>query len=199
MPTEFDIEHQPGLEVGGLLYPGPERFDSPGDITNYGYKGETALFRGLRLGDDLEPGAELTLKGRASWLVCKSECRRGTADLVTTLRVSPKTEDNQDKEVLLDSLGRLPRPWPHARDQVSINFDDKTLKLLAVDATGIEFFPFEGSDPATARVEEIDKDGAHNRLLYLDYGNTPGTTIEGVLRIEREQPEFYEIKLERPF
>src|SRR5688572_716189 len=36
LPTEVELVAPPGFQVGAVRYPGPNRFESPGEITSYG-------------------------------------------------------------------------------------------------------------------------------------------------------------------
>lgn len=79
MATAVEARPPEGVSVGEALFPGPQRFMSPGDIESFGYSEELVLLVPVE-GSSREP-VELL----ASWLVCKEECHFQEARLLVDL------------------------------------------------------------------------------------------------------------------
>ncbi len=92
LPTELRWQLPPGVDVGEIAWPVPERIRI-GPLANYGYEGEVLLAVPLQIAQTFQPprrtnlgnrsaagevtsalGEVLTVKLHASWLVCRVEC-----------------------------------------------------------------------------------------------------------------------------
>jgi DsbC/DsbD-like thiol-disulfide interchange protein/cytochrome c biogenesis protein CcdA len=81
----------PGFAVGPIAWPAPTRIPV-GPLANYGFEGPTLLPVVLRVPADLENGASIELRARATWLVCNAdECIPGAGSLTLALPVEPTT------------------------------------------------------------------------------------------------------------
>ena len=76
LPTELQWTLPPGVQAGDIQWPLPQKIPV-GPLVNYGYEGTLLLPVPLTLTPDFKPpllGQDLTVKLRASWLICKTEC-----------------------------------------------------------------------------------------------------------------------------
>ncbi|MFN9727850.1 protein-disulfide reductase DsbD family protein [Acidovorax sp.] len=76
LPTELAWTLPAGLEAGELAWPVPRKIPI-GTLANYGYEGTVLLPVPVTVASTFAPGAqaqELTVRLRASWLVCRKEC-----------------------------------------------------------------------------------------------------------------------------
>ena len=80
----------PGLAFGPLLHPLPERFVSE-DYASFGYENEVLHLIRVTADKGLSPKGTVTIKGHATWLVCKQTCIKGKADFTLELPVATKT------------------------------------------------------------------------------------------------------------
>lgn len=80
LATDLTVDPGAGLSAGPAQFPGPERFDLPGDVVNYGYHREAALLSVLTPRPQLRTGERVQIKWSSSWLVCKEACLRGGAE-----------------------------------------------------------------------------------------------------------------------
>src|SRR4029450_1653112 len=74
----------PGSPAGPIVWPQPERLPQ-GPVMSYGYTGEVVLLTRITAPADLPVGLPVTLRGRASWLVCEKICIPEEADVALTL------------------------------------------------------------------------------------------------------------------
>jgi len=86
LPTSIDWELPPGFTAGQIEWPLPQAKIEPGDIQVYSYSGKVLLLT------TITPPANLlknvTLRARATWLVCEEICVPGEANLELTLPVA---------------------------------------------------------------------------------------------------------------
>ncbi len=76
LPTQLEWTLPPGVLAGEIAWPIPKKI-SVGPLVNYGYEGTLLLAVPLTITPDFKPpllGDALTVKLRASWLICKTEC-----------------------------------------------------------------------------------------------------------------------------
>src|SRR5262249_46252517 len=76
-----------GFTAGEFTWPFPER-TSVGPAMTYGYSGEVVLPMAMTPPASLPPGKGVTLRGRASWLVCEKICIPEEAAVALTLPVT---------------------------------------------------------------------------------------------------------------
>ena len=95
LPTTFTWELPPGVDVGEIAWPVPQRI-RVGPLANYGYENEVLLAVPLQVSAGFRPSAllggseTLTVRLHASWLVCRVECipEEGDFELSVPLRGS---------------------------------------------------------------------------------------------------------------
>ena len=80
VPPSIKWEFPSGFVVGEMLYSLPEKVKM-GSIRANGNYGETLFLTKIQAPLDLEVGALITVKAKASWLACARQCKPGVADL----------------------------------------------------------------------------------------------------------------------
>ena len=96
LPTKIVWQLPAGFSAGPIQWPLPDKIVTPGDIINYGYSNETMLLVQITPPASLPPG-NVTLKAKATWLVCRESCIPGNKDLELTLPGgSESIPDNAD-------------------------------------------------------------------------------------------------------
>ncbi|MEH6434017.1 protein-disulfide reductase DsbD family protein [Massilia sp. DD77] len=72
-PPNIAFETPPGVAVGPIDWPGPDRF-LIGPVASYGYENEIVLPMRLSIPRDARPGSRLVIAANADWVVCEKEC-----------------------------------------------------------------------------------------------------------------------------
>ncbi len=85
MPTEIDWELPEGIVADAILWPAPEKYEDTVS-GGYVYHGEVRLLIPIRIGEKVPPG-EIELKGRVSWLECKTSCIPGRGNVSAKLTI----------------------------------------------------------------------------------------------------------------
>lgn len=175
LATSAELKAPEGFSVTGPLWPGPERFVSPGDITAYGYEREAWVIWTLTAPDS--PAAEpLTFTAQVDWLACKEMCVKGAAELSLTL---PSGAEGTD---LSAPLALLPRPassWPGA--ELSWGEDRSSATIRVPGATDLQFFP--GADLELALLSQQVKRAGRGRELQIQAKSELSGLDRGVLRV----------------
>ncbi len=76
LPTQLEWTLPAGIEAGEVAWPLPQKF-RVGPLVNYGYEGTVLLPVPLTVTPAFAPpplAKELTIRLRASWLICRTEC-----------------------------------------------------------------------------------------------------------------------------
>jgi len=75
LPTQLEFKLPPGLEVGPVLWPLPQKL-SAGTLTNYGFDGEVLLAVAVKVTSAYRApmNGQLPVQLHANWLVCRLEC-----------------------------------------------------------------------------------------------------------------------------
>lgn len=87
VPTQIEWQLPPGFTAGELEYPGPEPV-LMFHIKAQGYKRAVLLQTQITAPADLQPGTEITLRGRATWMCCGNTCHPGSQVLELKLPVA---------------------------------------------------------------------------------------------------------------
>ncbi len=86
-PTKIEWTLPPGFKAGPIQWPIPVKQIDEGDLQSYVYKDEVMLMVEITPPANVD-AKNITLSGKASWLVCKQICVPGKADLSLALPVA---------------------------------------------------------------------------------------------------------------
>ncbi len=191
-PPTLDWALPAGWEAGPLVFPQPERMPV-GPLMSYGYTGEVVLLTRLTAPAGLPPGAPVTLRGHAAWLVCEKICIPEEADVTLTLPVVAGKPAPGAGAAAIEQTRRAvpgPSPWP-----ASLRATPETV-TVAVAAPGLEpgriaevvFFPGRWGvmDHAAAQEVTIGRDGITLRAARGLLPEAAGADLDGVLVIREK-------------
>ncbi len=137
--TTLKWDLPPGWTAGAIQWPTPVKIiDTHGTITGNGYTGTVYLPVTLIPPAGLKPGETVTLKAKAEWLMCNTDCVPGDATLSLTLPVSataPVPDPAPDSMAVASASAALPRPvegW-----QVEATRTGKTITLRLTPPAGV--------------------------------------------------------------
>src|SRR5262249_43304662 len=188
-PPRIEWTLPSGFTAGEIAWPFPERIPA-GPAMTYGYSGEVVLPIPVTAPSALGLGERVTLRGRASWLVCEQTCIPEEAPIALTLAVAHGAPARDPRGApLIAAAGRrnvpTPSPWAASFGAASetISFTVEAPRLMADRITDAWFYParwgaIELTAPQRVRVDSggIRLDVARGPLR--DAATAP---IEGVL------------------
>lgn len=128
LPTVLEWTLPPGVQAGEIAWPIPKKI-SVGPLVNYGYEDTLLLAVPLTISPDFKPpllGDELTVKLRASWLICKTECIPEEGEY--TLRIPLKGSTALHGATFEAARQAQPRALDAGKNS-RIQIDGQTLKL----------------------------------------------------------------------
>ena len=201
MPTNAVLDAPEGFEVGPLRYPGPQRFDLPGDITSYAYEDEVVLFWTVTAPEELGDVEQLRFEAESDWLVCRDICERGEGKSALSIPLAQEgAEVARDTDVFGSSLARLPRPFDRLTD-ASATFaaheDSFILDLRVPGAESIEWFPEAGEGLSLIRDTPERGEGFVRLRRWYSFDPSeehPSPRVRGVLAVRRDrETTFYEV------
>lgn len=191
--TTAELEGPAGVEIGQVRYPGPEAFESPGDIRSYGYEGSTALFATAKLPSKLP--AQVSFEVEGTWLACSDRCIRGSAKASLSLprakRARPAPQRVQRR--IARHRARLPRPWPECPGATAAR--DGSAVLLHVDAPPpkVEFFPARHQP---AMIDDIQvKPAGKGTQVRVELRGKANSAIEAVAGVVRVGDTYYDVSI----
>ncbi len=118
LPTQLKLTLPDGFTQSELMFPVPERLQLPGDIVNYAYENQVMLMVRITPPTNLIDGKPISITGKASWLVCKDDCRPGGATLSLQLPVANAEVPATNEDLFRQWTADL--PVKHAPDVESI-------------------------------------------------------------------------------
>lgn len=128
LPTQLEWTLPPGVLAGDIAWPLPKKI-SLGKLVNYGYEGTLLLPVPLTITPDFKPSLlnpELTVKLKASWLVCRKECIPEEGEFTLSIPVKGSTALNS--AAFDAALAAQPQPLAATKDS-RLTIDGSTLKL----------------------------------------------------------------------
>jgi thiol:disulfide interchange protein DsbD len=198
IPTQLNWTLPPGFSAGAIVWPYPERH-ALGEVTNYGYEGETLHLVNLSVPADSPAGKPVLLKAQAKWLVCSDICIPGEAQLSLSLPTGASAQPNPRwQKLFVQTRARLPEAvqWPALFAADSKDFS-LHVELPEAEAAGeIEFFPYAKDLVNHAEAQRQQRDGRALRLsqqISSFFLEAPAK-VDGVLVLKRRQgTQAYEI------
>ena len=188
-PTEIAWTLPPGWHAGPIAWPYPKELPV-GPLMDYGYEGRPWLLVDVTVPADAKPGASVTLRAAADWLVCKEICIPENATLTLPLSIvaARTAPDPQLAAQFAAARNLLPvaSPWPvHFRLGHALDLFVGAPKLGSAQPTDVHFFPFaeglvKGIAPQQWRVS------ADGLLLRIEPGKHAGglRALDGVLVLQ---------------
>jgi thiol:disulfide interchange protein DsbD len=161
-PTSIEWTVPDGWKAGEIVWPYPKRLPV-GPLMDYGYENRVWLLTRVSVPADARPGASVTLKAAASWLVCEKVCIPEEAVLEVPVKVGSGGADPAVAKDFAAARAKLPvdSPWKLAfasgparcpwTDSVSGERQDNPCLDLAVAAPALaaahpksaEFYPLD--------------------------------------------------------
>lgn len=86
LATTIQWQSNNDVTIGALQFPTPDR-QRMADLVNYGYENTVMILATVTPNATLTAGQEVTLQGKANWLVCKEICIPESASFLLTLPV----------------------------------------------------------------------------------------------------------------
>jgi len=181
-----------GWQASEFIWPTPRRVPV-GPLMNYGYEGEVLLPVALTAPASARPGEPITLKARASFLVCAEICVPEDDDLSLTLPVTPASapQDPTWGGAIDKTLAAAPKPaglsavFQPRPAGVALAITGAALK--GADLAGAYFFPFDATviDHAKPQAIERGQDGLTLTLApgYSFQGGHQPASMGGVLAV----------------
>ncbi len=188
MPTTITWTLPAGVTVGDIAWPAPQRIPT-GPLINYGYEGDLLLPMKVSVAAGVT--GNVTLSGKANWLICKEVCIPEEGDVSLTLPVGSNASAASVHDALfVKALAVVP---PEASSDtlkaVSAQRSDTEFLLRAplpanTTAKGAYFYPYlEGIVEPSAPQAAYAAEGGLALKMKLA-ANAPATeTVEGVLVI----------------
>lgn len=199
MSTLVELKPGPGLVAGPVQYPGPDRFDLPGGIANFGYHDEVYLLAQLTPRAQVAAGEHMKVDWSTSWLACKEACIQGSAKGTLDLVVGTAVTSNRST-LLAPWVARLPvsvtnvvgeERWAGtaAAPQRIVHIPGATKALFFPASSLVNALPAQRVEPDARGVL---------LTLTLDPVQLPADA-RGVLRVESSDgPQWIEIRVPRP-
>ncbi len=107
LPTQAEWSGPEGFSFSKTLYPAPIFFGAGTELSGYGYEKEVLLMTEVKAPEKIE-GGKVTLKAKASWLVCKNKCIPGQQDLSLALPVAEGYEAGAKSKLCEEWSARVP-------------------------------------------------------------------------------------------
>jgi thiol:disulfide interchange protein len=139
IPTEIQWHLPPGFEAGPLQWPLPGRDKEPGDLEVFAYSSEALLYTEVTAPASL-PAGPIAIKADSKWLVCKSSCVPGEANLTLQLNSDQTTGD---PALFQKYAAQVPRVLPlNYQLRITRQAQQVRVSLAGTDSSALlDFYP----------------------------------------------------------
>jgi thiol:disulfide interchange protein/DsbC/DsbD-like thiol-disulfide interchange protein len=145
LPTLLEWTLPAGVTAGEIAWPTPKKIPI-GTLANYGYEGTVLLPVPLTVAPGFQ-AAQLDIRLKAAWLVCKKECIPQEGDFALRLPVQSSTALSSG--VFAAAFAASPRPLAGAGSRIDVGAKAITVSLsglpAALQGKTLDFFPETGS------------------------------------------------------
>ena len=199
LATEASFTAPSGYDVGDVRFPGPEKFQTPGETAaSYGYSKVAVLSSSVAAPARVAGPARFSVQ--ATWLACRDVCIRGQAQAALDLPPARgKTAAPAHKELFERHRAELPRPLSELGAVHRWERDQREARLVlgGVRAEKVEYFPPTGEDlQLVGQQAAAGKNGATELRLTYKSGFKPARA-RGVLAVTRgSERRYYALNLE---
>ncbi len=130
LPTQLDWQLPAGITAGEIAWPTPKKIPI-GTLANYGYEGTVLLPVPLTIAPGFS-AAQLDVKLKASWLVCRKECIPQEGDFALRLPVNSSTAASG--ALFQATFDATPKALPTGASQMDISGQTLTVSLAGLPA-----------------------------------------------------------------
>ena len=203
LATEAEFTAPAGFEVGRARFPGPERFESPGDITSYGYQELAMLSAVVEAPRSLVDTDRVQFSVQASWLACRDVCipGRGRAQIELEVARGGEAPRPAHAELFARHADLLPRPMAELGAGAPTWRRDQKQVALALEVPGaerLEYFPVSGEDLQLTGQASVPARGGMRLELAYKPSSRP-VRAAGVLAVTKAGAlGYYAFNLEEP-
>ena len=155
LPTTLEWQLPPGIMAGEVAWPTPKKIPI-GTLANYGYEKTVLLPVPVTVAQNFS-SAQLDVKLKAAWLVCRKECIPQEGDFALSIPATSSTA--MSGQLFQATFDATPKQLPAGNSQVETSDAlGQTLKVslsglpAALQGKKLDFFPETGSiiEPAAA-------------------------------------------------
>jgi thiol:disulfide interchange protein DsbD len=186
-PTRIEWHLPAGFAAGEIEWPVPQRIPV-GPLMNFGYEGEVLLLTRVTAPADLPVGKPVTLRAKASWLVCEVSCIPEDAELSITLPVARRASpDARWGKPIAAARALLPVPAPEGWSFGARSEEGGASLAIAppggVDLKEAFFLPYEEGKIEPAAPQRLAREGDGYRLALRAAAQPVGPfeRVSGVL------------------
>lgn len=202
LATEAVFRAPDGFRVGPVRFPGPSRFDAPGDITSYGYQ-ELAMLSAVAAAPDRLAGDRVQFFVQASWLACRDVCVPGRGEALMELDAARPGEPSRPAhaDLFARHAAALPRPYAQLGAGAPAWRRDQRQVAVALEVPGarrLEYFPPAGEDMGLIGQASVPARAGMRLELSYKPAVRP-VMIAGVLAVAGNAGlRYYAVDLEEP-
>ncbi|MDA0322926.1 MAG: protein-disulfide reductase DsbD family protein [Verrucomicrobia bacterium] len=192
LPTRLNWDLPDGFTASPIQWPYPHRLPVP-PLMNFGYEGDVWHLITLTPPAGLEPGDDVTLRGKASWLVCKEICIPESAELELVLPVSETPAPNVASVASGFAAADVLLPAEPGEWTFAAHIDGSGVVITALpkaaqyDPGNVQFFPYAKDFISYNAPQRWSRDDSGYRLsLQRDVSaNADVEALAGVLVADR--------------
>jgi len=144
LPTQLEWQLPAGISAGEIVWPTPKKIPI-GTLANYGYEGTVLLPVPVTVSAGFD-AAQLDVKLKASWLVCKKECIPQEGEFAISLPVKSSTAASSS--LFQQGFAATPLSLPAAGSQIEVSGNAIKVSIgglpAALHGKTLAFFPETG-------------------------------------------------------
>lgn len=184
-PVRVTLKLPEGFTAGEVLWPGPTRHVSAGDILDHVYEGEVTLLVPIEVSSMVDPTSNPTISAHVDWMVCREVCTFESADLRLTRPVSVTDAlASEDLPKFAAARAELPKDWPAEQPPADIAWHENWVDIKALNADRLAFYPFEECSAFLNPIGDAEAKGGSLSLRFDPEESATERRLFGVLAVK---------------
>ena len=186
LATSISWDLPEGFTAGDIQWPYPDR-KQEGPLMTYGYSDEVMLLVDITPPADLEADTEVTIEGRADWLICEDVCLSAYDEISTTLQVNAEAPALNDTwaDAFAETRAQLPQRIDQVEAAAYHSDGSFVLELTGADLPqdDVLFFPEEKRTISNTAPQPVvrDDDTLYLALQASEYADGSTEALRGVV------------------
>lgn len=187
-PVRVSLTLPKGFKAGEILWPGPVRHVSAGEILDHVYEREVTLLIPIEISDTASSlvGSPAKVSAHIDWVVCREVCVFESIDTELSLPLASNgAKPSTDLPKFETSRAALPKPWPTEKPPVSISFQGDRVEIASPGANWLAFYPYED---CTAFLDPIRDAEAERGSLEVRFDTKESTDVRRLFGVLAMKP-----------
>jgi thiol:disulfide interchange protein DsbD len=178
-----EFETSANVTIGEPVWPAPHRYFPTDGILDHVFEERMIVLVPAVVNGDAKPGDRVSIAADLTWLACEEVClaEQASVSIEAPIASAAAEPDPRHAKTFAQARARVPQT-PEPGDGVKVDVSDQLLRITAMGASRLAFYPLEGARRPRNLIRDGEREGEALEIELRD-GDEP---IAGVLEVWME-------------